>query len=324
MHRDAPYSELKEVKELPDRPVLQRAWRLWILSKPNNATIKLIGIAALIGFSTWVDHHTFLNTGRMFATLMTAGTGAAPAMVKRQFNIQIGVSLLCALTQGIIKESMLLIQREMGIAMGMKVERNLCKRLVRDNTFYQMTNIDRRIKDIAQRLVSDSNQFFHVLGTIMINGFTPVVKVLFFTIKLWQMTSWTYPVALLVYYLFSLKILQFAMPDYRMIYTTASKLDAEFLHVHHRVKTAAEQIAFFDGGKREQEIVEKAHAELMDHQWKINWMNFKLNIVQDIIQSRIPDGACAAVPIVCCVCAYTSTALYTYCTTCTALQRRGL
>ena len=70
----------------------------------------------------------------------------------------------------------------------------------------------------------------------------------------------------------------------------------------------------FDGGEREREIVEESHAKLMDHQWKINWMNvhspycfswwhrcsnrlmgicgcfqFKLGLVQDIFQSRIPD-----------------------------------
>ena len=109
--------------------VLQRAWRLWILSKPNQATIKLLGICGLIGVSTLIDHWTYSNTGNMMATLMSAGAGAVPATVKRQFNIQIVVSLACALSQGVIKETMLLIQREMGIAMGMKVERNLCKRL---------------------------------------------------------------------------------------------------------------------------------------------------------------------------------------------------
>ena len=40
-----------------------------------------------------------------------------------------------------------------------------------------------------------------------------------------------------------------AMPDYRWLYTEMSRLDAQFLHVHARVKTCAEQIAFFDGGQ---------------------------------------------------------------------------
>ena len=168
--RDAAYSELKAVKPLPSRPTLSRAWRLWVLSKPNHATIKLLGICGLIALETTVEHISYMNTGNMFACLMTA---ARSNQVGR-FNKLIFISLVCAAVAGVVQESKLLIQREMGIAMGMKVERNLCKRLVRNNTFYEMTNVDRRIKDIAHRVTSDSNQFFHVIGTILINGFTPV------------------------------------------------------------------------------------------------------------------------------------------------------
>ena len=34
------------------------------------------------------------------------------------------------------------------------------------------------------------------------------------------------------------------MPDYTKLYRKSSELDANFMMVHHRVKTAAEQIAF--------------------------------------------------------------------------------
>ena len=279
--RDKPFSTLQKVKELPDKSTLSRAWRLWVLSKPNQATLKILGICGLIGVSTFISQITFANTGEMFACLMNQD--------KKKFNRLIVISLVAAAAQGFVKESMVLIQREMGIAMGMKVERNLTKRLVRDNTFYYMTNIDRRIKDIAHRVVSDCNQFFHVIGTILISGINPLVQVVFFTYKLWQLAGWQYPVALVCYYFVSLQIVRLAMPDYTWLYKEASRLDAEFLHFHHRVKTCAEQIAFFDGGQREREIVEMAHKKLMAHDWKRNWMNFKLNIVQDIVQSRIPE-----------------------------------
>lgn len=245
------------------------------------ATIKIIGICCLIGTSVLVDHVSYTNTGEMFACLMSQD--------KRKFNTHIVISIIAAVAQGFLGETMVLIQREMGIAMGMKVERNLSKRLVRNNTFYYMTNIDRRIKDIAHRIVSDCNQFFHVIGTILINGVRPVVKVLFFTYQLWGLAGWQYPAALAAYYFISLRVVRLAMPDYTWLYKEASRLDAQFLQYHHRVKTCAEQIAFFDGGQREKQIVELAHAEVMDHDWLRNWMNFKLQLVQDVFQNRIPD-----------------------------------
>eukprot|EP01051_Picozoa_sp_SAG22_P012762 SAG22_NODE_1357_length_4629_cov_10.880922_1_plen_744_part_10 len=277
--RDAPFAALKEIKPLPERSTLRRSWRLWLLCKPNHATIKVLGLCVLIGLSTFIDHVSFSNTGDMFAVLMSGAKG--------RFNGLIGVSLLTSMAQGVLKESMLLIEREIGIAMAMKVERNLCKRLVRNNTFYQMCNIDRRIKDIAHRI--NPGVFMHVIGNILLHGCTPVVKVLFFAYKLWGLAGWQYPAALVLYYTLSLRVVRLAMPDYTWLHRKSSELDADFMMVHHRVKTAAEQIAFFDGGQREREIVEKSHAKLMDHQWKIIWMNFKLGIVQDIFQSRIPD-----------------------------------
>ena len=58
--RDEPFSELREVKPLPRRPTLSRAWRLWVLPKPNQATLKLLGICALIALETVVDHVSYL------------------------------------------------------------------------------------------------------------------------------------------------------------------------------------------------------------------------------------------------------------------------
>ena len=99
--RDAPYALLKQVKELPKRSTLRRSWRLWILCKPNHATIKVLGLCVLIGLSTFIDHISFENTGNMFAVLMSGTKG--------QFNKLIGISLLSSMAQGVLKESMLLI-----------------------------------------------------------------------------------------------------------------------------------------------------------------------------------------------------------------------
>eukprot|EP01050_Picozoa_sp_SAG11_P036494 SAG11_NODE_13921_length_633_cov_0.936330_1_plen_65_part_10 len=62
--------------------------------------------AGLIGFSTVVDQVSYMNTGNMFATLMSLGSQASR---KATFNRQILTSLGCAVVQGVVTESMLLI-----------------------------------------------------------------------------------------------------------------------------------------------------------------------------------------------------------------------
>ena len=108
--RDAPYAVLKEVKELPERGTLRRGWRLWILCKPNQATVKLFGICCLIGLSTFIDHISFQNTGEMFAVLMSGGKGRIG-----RFNTLILITLVTSMAQGVLKESMLLIGESDGI-----------------------------------------------------------------------------------------------------------------------------------------------------------------------------------------------------------------
>ena len=44
-----------------------------------------------------------------------------------------------------------------------------------------------------------------------------------------------------------------------------SKLDAKFKRVHVRVKAHSESIAFFGGGNREWQTVNKAFEDLMEH-----------------------------------------------------------
>ena len=48
---------------------------------------------------------------------------------------------------------------------------------------------------------------------------------------------------------------------------------------------------FFDGGAAEQAKVEERFDALMEHDWSRMYMQFKVRVVSDVFQSRIPDIA---------------------------------
>ena len=79
------------------------------------------------------------------------------------------------------------------------------------------------------------------------------------------------------------------MPDYSFLSREGSRLDARFKFVHARVKTCAESIAFFGGGEREHQIVNKRFDRLMAHDWLRLKANCKFQIVEDVFRNRIPD-----------------------------------
>lgn len=91
------------------------------------------------------------------------------------------------------------------------------------------------------------------------------------------------------YYLLSGYVQQLCSPNFRELWEKHSKLEARFHAAHARVKTCAESIAFFDGGQREQTIVERLFADVMNQEWYRLRVDFRFNCVQDIFQTRIPD-----------------------------------
>ena len=84
-------------------------------------------------------------------------------------------------------------------------------------------------------------------------------------------------------------VIKKAMPDFKWLWSTASKLDSKFTFEHVRIKTCSESIAFFDGGAKEKGVVEDRFKKLMDHQWKTYTVEMKFNIIQDIFQTRVPE-----------------------------------
>ena len=119
----------------------------------------------------------------------------------------------------------------------------------------------------------------------------PCLKVAFFTHRIGAVAGWSWSLALIAYYFISIKALKLAMPNYRTLWQKMSKLESRFGAVHRKVKAASEAIAFFDGGKAEKANVERRFGALMAHDWARMYMQFKVRVVSDIFQSRIPEIA---------------------------------
>lgn len=154
-------------------------------------------------------------------------------------------------------------------------------------------NIDKRIKDIEQTIVRDSNGFMGNMNPmdVGISIVRPILKVAFFTQRIGAVAGWRWSLALIAYYFVSIKVLRLVMPNYRDLWRKMSKLESRFGAVHRKVKTSSEAIAFFDGGKAEKANVEDRFEALMAHDWSRMFLQFKVRVVSDIFQSRIPEIA---------------------------------
>jgi ABC-type uncharacterized transport system fused permease/ATPase subunit len=101
-----------------------------------------------------------------------------------------------------------------------------------------------------------------------------------YTVRIGLFMGWKILPVLYLYFAVAMFFLKKSAPNYKELTREMSRLEARFSFVHARVKACAESIAFFDGGEREKGIVGDRFRELMAHDWKRNWVNFKFRIVE--------------------------------------------
>eukprot|EP01052_Picozoa_sp_SAG31_P009106 SAG31_NODE_472_length_15237_cov_3.424891_2_plen_674_part_00 len=279
--RSAPYAHLAAIPPMPQNTAWARMRRLYQLARPRHVWLKLLAVSGLVLAQTLVEDWSYETTGAMFAALMSRNRGQFVRLVPR--------SLVLAAAAGFAWETLFMLANEMGLGMCLRTETHICHRLTHNNLFYFLSNIDRRVQDIEYRLCYDADGgMAHIVDTLFVYCFRPVVKGLFFTVKIGFIAGWYFPAAMGAYYLLSIVVLKAAMPDYGWLWGEMARLESRFKSVHTRVKVCAESIAFFDGGQRERASADVRLAELMRHEWHRNFINFKLGLVQDLVQTRVP------------------------------------
>jgi ABC-type uncharacterized transport system fused permease/ATPase subunit len=279
--RSEPYAALQVAPPLPERSNMERIKRLWTLGRPEHLGKQLLTMLAFFGVQYWLLAFRHSNEGRMFEALMNQ-------------NRRLMVRLLCnagamAFSVAWTVETFLYIQKEMAASFSAKIARALQTRYIANNMFYKLYHHDGRIKDADQRLGEDIRQFGDNFTDIVIWGVRPLGIVILSSVRIASFMGWKVLMYLFLYFAAAVWALKKAAPNYKELYQEMSRLEGRFAFVHARVKACAESIAFFDGGEREKCIVGDRFRELMVHDWKRNWVNFKFRIVEDIFRGRLPD-----------------------------------
>lgn len=280
--RSGKYVQMQEPKEMPSRSAWQRWLRIWKIVRPSHVYARFAGVFFFIGLQTYLEVFVVKTTGMMYAALMTLDK---QLMVRLSRN-----ALVAAAVLGWMWEQMLYIERTLGLVMSDRFERHLAERLAKNNMSYKMAHVDGRVKDIDHRVAMDGGILLrHNIGRILIGVVRPAVKVVVFTYQIGKLLGLKAPAVMVGYYLLSGYVQKLCSPNFRELWEKHSKLEARFHAAHARVKTCAESIAFFDGGKREQNIVERLFSDVMNQEWYRLKVDFRFNCVQDIFQTRIPD-----------------------------------
>lgn len=153
-----------------------------------------------------------------------------------------------------------------------------------DVTFYNVCNLGvDKLDDVDQRITSDIQHLSYEASDIFTSTFKPILDVFLFTALFGKNVGWPGPAILYSYFAFSAFIKRHVMPSFGRLSARESELEGQYRSAHQRLITNNEEIAFYDGSRREKVIVNTKLDEIRVHVRAVAWLRGIVNILDQLL-----------------------------------------
>ncbi|XP_038048364.1 ATP-binding cassette sub-family D member 3-like isoform X2 [Patiria miniata] len=160
---------------------------------------------------------------------------------------------------------------------------HLYEQYLKGFTYYKMSNLDNRIANADQLLTQDVERFCNSVADLYSNLSKPVLDILIYIRELAASIGAQGPAYMIGYLLFSgLVLTRLRRPVGRMT-VEEQRYEGEFRYVNSRLITNSEEVAFYQGNKREQRNIYHAFNKLVDHLRNFIFFRFSMGFVDNII-----------------------------------------
>lgn len=149
--------------------------------------------------------------------------------------------------------------------------------------FYKASNLgDNKIKNADQRVTADIERFSTEIAELYTSLFKPFLDVLLFTYKLTEILGWQGPAIMYGYFAFSGVIKRFIMPGFGKMVAKLSELEGYYRTAHQRLLANSEEIAFYDGSRKERRIINDALSSIFTYNKFYLYLNSVINTFDGI------------------------------------------
>ncbi|XP_015759673.1 PREDICTED: ATP-binding cassette sub-family D member 3-like [Acropora digitifera] len=183
----------------------------------------------------------------------------------------------------VINQLMKLGLNELKLRFRARLTRHLYGQYLNSFTFYRMSNLDNRIANADQLLTQDVDKFCNSLAELYSNVSKPLLDIAIYIQKLTGAIGIQGPALMLGYMAVSgLLLTRLRRPVGKM---TAEEQhhEGEFRYVNSRLITNSEEIAFYQGGKRERMTMENTFQRLVNHIRGFIQFKFIMGIIDNVI-----------------------------------------
>lgn len=154
-------------------------------------------------------------------------------------------------------------------------------------TYYKMTNLDNRVANADQLLTQDVEKLSNCIGELYSNLSKPSLDIIIYALRLAGSIGAQGPLYMLGYLMLSGLILTRLRRPIGKMTVLEQKLEGEFRYVNSRLITNSEEIAFYQGNKKEQSIIDASLKRLVNHLRGLICFRFTMGLVDNIIAKYI-------------------------------------
>ncbi|KAK7022846.1 ATP-binding cassette sub- D member 3 [Halocaridina rubra] len=164
-----------------------------------------------------------------------------------------------------------------------RLSNHLYDNYLRGFTYYKMSNLDNRISNADQLLTQDVEKFCDSVVELYSNISKPILDILIYVQKLTQAIGGQAPGVMILYLLLSGTLLTHLRRPISKFTVMEQRLEGEFRYVNSRLITNSEEVAFYQGNKREKKNIDSSFARLVQHLRKFIGFRFNMGFVDNII-----------------------------------------
>ncbi|XP_063795925.1 ATP-binding cassette sub-family D member 3 isoform X2 [Pseudophryne corroboree] len=268
----------KKEKAVVDRVFFARIGRILKILVPKTVCKEsgyLLLIAVMLIARTYCDVWMIQN-----GTFIESGIISRNRAVFQKYFFQyIAAIPLISLVNNFLKFGL----NELKLCFREKLTKYLYDEYLKSFTYYKMGNLDNRIANADQLLTQDVEKFCNSVVDLYSNLSKPFLDIVLYIFKLTSAIGAQGPASMMGYLLVSgLFLTRLRRPIGKMT-ITEQRYEGEYRYVNSRLITNSEEIAFYNGNRREKLTIHSAFNKLVEHLHSFIVFRFSMGFVDDII-----------------------------------------
>uniref|UniRef100_A0A6A7G2Y4 ATP-binding cassette n=2 Tax=Hirondellea gigas TaxID=1518452 RepID=A0A6A7G2Y4_9CRUS len=131
--------------------------------------------------------------------------------------------------------------------------------------YYKVINVDDRIKNPDQALTTTIDNWSKSVSKLYSDVTKPLLDIILFSVRLSSLVGPEGPLSVIFYYFVVGTIIRLISPSFGKLTARAQRFEGDYRHVHNRLITYSEEVAFYGGHHREKLTIDEHYSFIEKH-----------------------------------------------------------